>query len=126
MNNVPTPVAYFEFKGSGDQDFFVIQLVEQDKIDHVRRILSGEETARVHPQGTVVQSKADYNPTWDFHLEPTSIQFFEMNIEVCDANMNYVEAHLDEVGGAFLPRAHWCPWNSQFTREISSTVSGAS
>lgn len=120
MSTTPPSIAYFEFKGSGDADFFIIQLDEPDKIAHVRRIISGMETALVHPQGTVIQQKAPYNPRWDFHLEPTSIKFFQMSIEVCDANMNYIEAHLDEVGGAFLPKSHWCPWNSKFTRELSA------
>ena len=118
-------VAYFEFKGSGTQEFFIIQLVEQAKIDHARSILSGQETARVHPQGTIVQQKAFYNPKWSFYLEPKSIDFFELNIEVCDANMNYIEQNLDAIGGATLPRLHWCPWNSHFTRELSPQDVGA-
>jgi hypothetical protein len=42
-----------------------------------------------------------------------------MAIEVCDANMMYVEDHLDEAGGAFLPGNHWCPWDSRVTREVT-------
>lgn len=113
-----TETALFEFKGSGEDDYFVFKLVEASKIAHARAILSGKEKKRVHPQGTVNQARADYNPNWSFHLDPQSIEFFESAVEVCDANMNYVEAHLDEVGGAFLPRSHWCPWNSKLTREI--------
>ncbi|MEH2433373.1 MAG: hypothetical protein V7K25_03825 [Nostoc sp.] len=42
-----------------------------------------------------------------------------MAIEVCDATTNYVNDHLDEVGGAFLPGLFWCPWSSQLVKEIS-------
>lgn len=43
---------------------------------------------------------------------------FEMQIEVCDANVTYVEEHLDEVGGGFLPKSFWCPWSSELEAEI--------
>jgi hypothetical protein len=46
------------------------------------------------------------------------VRFFEVAIEVCDATMPYVEDHLDEVGGAFLPGGYWCPWTSRLTREV--------
>jgi hypothetical protein len=36
------------------------------------------------------------------HLDPSSIDFFRMQIEACDANLTYVEQYLDEVGGAEL------------------------
>ncbi len=116
-----TEPAYFEFKGSGDKDFFVIKLVSQQTIAHARAILSGAETSAVHPQGTIVQAKASYNPNWSFHYAPASISFFQLAVEVCDANMKYIEEHLDEVGGAFLPQSHWCPWNSALTREIPAS-----
>jgi hypothetical protein len=41
-----------------------------------------------------------------------------MSIEVCDAATTYVEEHLDEVGGAFLPGRRWCPWSSRVLEEI--------
>lgn len=74
--------------------------------------------------GIVVASKAPYNPAWSYHLRPDSISFFEMAIEVCDANMRYVEEHLDEVGGAFLPGGGWCPWSSKLVREIPPSDAG--
>jgi len=51
-------------------------------------------------------------------LDPKSIKFAQTGIEVCDANIEYVEDHLDEVGGAFLPGCQWCPWESRIVRQI--------
>jgi hypothetical protein len=98
----------------------VIQLVELGKIEHARRILSGEERSRVHVQGAIVKEAADYNPGWSFHLSPESIDFFEIAMEVCDAAIAYVEEHLDEIGGSALPGAHWCPWSSRLVDEVTS------
>jgi hypothetical protein len=110
--------ALFEFKGSDANDRFVIKLTEQNKIQHARDLLSGATQDMKSIMGTVVKQTADYNPDWSYHLEPTSITFFDMAIEVCDATMRYVEEHLDEVGGSFLPNNQWCPWGSELTRGI--------
>jgi hypothetical protein len=55
-------------------------------------------------------------------MAPDTIGFFEMQIEVCDANSNYVEEHLDEVGGSFLPKSFWCPWSSTLAAEVTHLV----
>ncbi|MER6694670.1 BP74-related protein [Streptomyces minutiscleroticus] len=109
--------AYFSFEQQPGQ-MFVFELTDEDQIAHARKIVSGEETERVHVMGRIIKRKQPYNPQWDFHLDPDTISFFEVAIEVCDANMGYVEEHLDEAGGPFLPGLHWCPWDSKVTREV--------
>lgn len=114
--------AYFYFEQTspeGELKRFVFRLDDDVKILEARRILGGGDPLKVHVQGTVVPIRADYNPDWSFHLAPSTIGFFEMQIEVCDANVTYVESHLDEVGGSFLPRSFWCPWSSTLSGEVS-------
>jgi hypothetical protein len=103
---------------------FMIQLVEPHKIEHARRILRGEERSCVHVQGTIIKESAIYNPGWKYHSAPESIEFFEHVIEVCDASMQYVEEHLDEIGGSTLPGSHWCPWSSQLVDEVGAEKLG--
>ncbi|MGW6421758.1 BP74-related protein [Nocardia sp. NPDC055053] len=111
--------AYFTFtQPSSPGSEFVIELTDDKLIRHARRIVSGEETQEVHAHGRLVKRTAPYNPKWSFHLDPSTIRFFDMAIEVCDSDMNYVEEHLDEAGGAFLPGGHWCPWSSKLHREV--------
>src|SRR5688572_9629643 len=72
----PTPEAYFEFEDAhGDR--FIFKLVEQDKIDHARGILSGEVTDMLSVSGTIVKQPAEYNPGWSFHLDAESVEFFD-------------------------------------------------
>ena len=108
----------FLFRDVSPEQGFVFELRDPAKIAHARAILAGEETAAVHVMGTVVKSRAAYNPRWSYHLDPASVEFFEFAIEVCDATMQYVEEHLEEVGGAFLPGGTWCPWSSQLVAEL--------
>jgi hypothetical protein len=113
--------AYFAFEQTspeGELKQFVFRLDDLAKIDEARRILAGSEPLKVHVQGTIIARAADYNPDWSFHLDPKTIGFFEMQIEVCDANVTYIEAHLDEVGGSFLPKSFWCPWSSRLSSEV--------
>ncbi|TQM29489.1 calmodulin [Nocardia bhagyanarayanae] len=97
---------------------FIIRLTNEQRIEEARRILSGEEQMSVHVMGRIRKQTVDYNPGWSFYLDPDTITFFTMAIEVCDAAINYVEDHLDEACGAFLPGCFWCPWSSKLTREI--------
>ena len=110
--------AYFRFTDHSGEPRFVIELTDPEKIAHARRILSGEEKEKVHVMGKIVKRPASYNPGWSYHLDPASIAFFADAIEVCDASIRYVEDHLDEVCGAFLPGCTWCPWSSQLVDEV--------
>ena len=107
----------FEFKDSSKKDTFIIELFDPDKIAEARRILWKKENKMII--GTIVKDPAKYNPPWSYHLAPDTIAFAEFSMEVCDASMKYVEDHLSEVGGSFLPKNFWCPWTSRLTREIN-------
>ncbi|WNG60367.1 calmodulin [Archangium gephyra] len=112
--------AYFAFKEPSSPGMeFIIALTDEAKIQMARDILSGKEKNRIHVHGRIIKRRQPYNPRFNFYLDPVTIDFFEVAIEVCDANMMYVEDHLDEAGGAFLPGGHWCPWDSQLTREVT-------
>jgi len=110
--------AFFNITGSPKERPFIVRLEDQASIDHARRIIGGQEETKVHVQGKIVKGAAPYNPGWGFHLEPASIGFFELAMEVCDADTAYVEEHLAEIDTAFLPGAHWCPWDSRITAEV--------
>jgi hypothetical protein len=111
--------AYFVFDYPPHPETFVFKLTDPQRIAEARAILSGEQKDRIHVMGKIVKSRAPYNPNWDFHIAPESISFFQVAIEVCDSGIRYVNDHLDEACGAFLPGCHWCPWNSRLIKEIS-------
>jgi hypothetical protein len=115
----PSKPVYFKVAGGplpGDQ--FIIELTDPDKIETARTLITESNALRLHVGGTLVKEPASYNKPWRFHLDPSSIYFFEMATGVCDATPTYVEAHLDEAGGAFLPNLNWCPWTSKVVAEV--------
>ncbi|MET9376074.1 calmodulin-binding protein [Streptomyces sp. NPDC002992] len=111
--------AYFEFTDYS-QERFVFRLDDGAKIAQARAILSGTEREEVHVHGRIIKRTQPYNTRWSYHLNPSTVDFFASAIEVCDASIPYVEDHLDEAGGAFLPGSHWCPWESRLTREVTA------
>lgn len=113
----PQAEAYFMF--TDGKDTFVFKLTDPKKIQEARDILSGKQKGKVHVAGTVVTKPAPYNRPWTYHLNPDSISFFQISVEACDAAIKYVEEHLAEVGGAFLPGNRWCPWASRLVKEVS-------
>jgi len=101
---------------------FVFRVDASSVIQHARAVLSGQITDRVHPGGIIEPHLVEYNRNWHFHLRPDSVYFFEQSIEVCDAHMAYIEAHIDEVGGQMLPHSRWCPWSSELRAEVTDLV----
>ena len=111
--------AYFKLAGATEADTFVIALTDPAVIAEARAQAGGQEPSK-HVTGLVIAEAGPYNAPWSFHLDPASISFAEMSIEVCDAATSYVEEHLAEVGGAFLPGGRWCPWSSRVIEEVES------
>ena len=109
--------ARFVFQDVSSSEF-VIELTDESKIQQARNILNGTQKDETHVVGRIIKRPAAYNPKWNFQLDPASITFFSMAIEVCDASIPYVEDHLDEAGGPFLPGLYWCPWSSRLVKEI--------
>lgn len=123
-----TSAAYFVFEQESPEkttNQFVFKLIDGATIAEARAILAGKTGNKRQVQGIITKRQVSYNPRWSYHLDPPTISFFEWAIEVCDANMTYVEEHLDEVGGSTLPGSHWCPWSSVLTEEVTDRIDPA-
>lgn len=113
----PTGPAYFEMTDV-THHVFVVKMTKPEDIEHARELLRGETRDRPHILARIVKRTAEYNHRWSYHVAPETVGFFDFAIEVCDATIPYVEEHLDEAGGAFLPGLVWCDWSSRLVREL--------
>jgi hypothetical protein len=102
---------------------FVIELHDEAKIKQARAYAEGRDDSK-SIAGTVVKAPRRYNRPWSWHLDPKTIEFVTNSTEVCDASVIDVERHLNEIGGDFLPRAHWCPWRSRLIEEVRFSIFG--
>ncbi|HEX8071695.1 MAG TPA: PQQ-dependent sugar dehydrogenase [Pyrinomonadaceae bacterium] len=111
--DTPAP-AYFVFDGPPHPETFTIKLDDPAQIARARSLVGQSKIVA----GVIIKQPATYNRPWSFQLAPSSITFVDVATEVCDARILYVEQHLAEVGGAFLPGNRWCPWNARILREV--------
>ncbi len=111
--------AFFMFDSPPNKETFVFKLTDPARIQEARDILSGKQKTKTHVTGLIVKKAVAYNRPWSFYLKPGSISFFQVSVEVCDASISFVEEHLDEVGGSFLPGNRWCPWGSRLLKEVT-------
>ncbi|KAI8874363.1 hypothetical protein GQ42DRAFT_169566 [Ramicandelaber brevisporus] len=112
--------ARFEFQLPPSTDSFVFELTDPTLINRARSILNGTTEDTQHVYGKIVKYKQKYNEQWSFHLDPDTVKFFDMSTEVCDSSIEYLEMHLGEACGAFLPDCNWCPWSSTLIKEVTS------
>lgn len=110
-------VAYFRVGFPTNEVTMMIKLVDVDRIQEARNMLkTGQPTKSV--MGKIIKTAAAYNPPWHYQLDPTSIKFFELATEVCDADPTWIEENLSDICNAALPNCVWCPWNSQLLSEV--------
>ncbi|MFD9289671.1 calmodulin-binding protein [Streptomyces sp. NPDC060030] len=107
--------AYFKMRDHTRAEF-IVKITAPSAIQEAREIVERDDQKILI--GRIIKRQAGYNPAWSFHLDPERIQFSEAGLEVCDATTQYVEDHLDEAGGAFLPGLYWCPWTGRLIEEV--------
>jgi len=111
---------YFLMSDGDSRNDFVFALKNPKLINEAIAILHRPLDQRPHVSGIIDTSMAPYNRKWGFHFRPPTISFPEISTEVCDAETSYVQEHLKEVGGHFLPGNRWCPWSQKVVREIGA------
>jgi hypothetical protein len=98
----PSPVATFEVAG-GEQ--YKIELATPELVDHAQRLLDGESLPAI-PLGTVVRNAPGVNAPWSWHIDPATLEFAAVTIEVCDGIPSYVE-------DGIVTSDQFCPWSAK-------------
>lgn len=95
------PVATFEVVG----ETYKIELVTPELVQHARDLLAGEDVASI-PNGVVVRDAPGVNAPWSWHIDPATLEFAEVTIEVCDGLPSHVEDGL-------VTSDRYCPWSAK-------------
>lgn len=95
------PVATFQVVG----EQYKIELATPELVAHAEALLAGEDVASI-PLGRVVRDDPGPNAPWSWHIDPATLEFAEMTIEVCDGLPSYVE---DET----VTSPDYCPWSAE-------------
>jgi hypothetical protein len=83
-----------------------ILLTDTVDIANARRLLAGDEEAPSIPSGVIVRGEAGVNVGYSWHIDPESVEFADMTIEVCDGVPSFVE-------DGTLEGDRYCPWGAR-------------
>jgi len=96
------PVAVFEVAGS---ETYKIELATPELVQHAKDLMAGKPGAAI-PLGTVVRDDPGVNAPWSWHIDPATLEFADMTIEVCDGLPSYVEDRT-------VTSEQYCPWSAK-------------
>jgi len=84
-------------------EFFHVSITNPAGIEQAIALWEGRSQATI-PVGTLVCKPIAWNSPWSWYLEPTTLEFGEAAVEVCDGRPSYVEADCSAFGPTY------CPW----------------
>ncbi|HWH36172.1 MAG TPA: hypothetical protein VNT28_00160 [Candidatus Limnocylindrales bacterium] len=90
------------FDVEGEQ--FRILVTRPDLIAHVQALLAGGEEGRI-PSGLIVRGDSGVNEGWSWSIDPDSLEFADMTIEICDGLPSHIE-------DGTLSIERYCPWGA--------------
>ena len=96
-----TPVATFQVV----DETYKIELDTPELVAHAQALLDGEQVAAI-PNGKVVRDDAGVNAPWSWHIDPSTLEFADQTIEVCDGLPSYVE-------DGTVTSDYYCPWSAK-------------
>lgn len=95
------PVATFRVV----DETYRIELATPELVEHAEALLAGEEVARI-PLGRVVRGETGVNTGWSWHIDPATLEFADVTIEVCDGLPSFVEEGI-------VTSPDYCPWSAE-------------
>ena len=88
-----------------DVEEYRIRLTDPADIEIARKLLAGEEAPRI-PNGVVVRGDPDVNVGYTWHIDPESVEFADITMEVCDGLPSDVEKGI-------ITSDRYCPWSAE-------------
>lgn len=92
---------------------FQVRITDPDVIAEAERLVGSEDQRIV--TGPLVRGDGGFNAPWSWHLDPDSVTFADVTVEVCDGCPHMVEEDLDywvDTVGRF------CPWSTEVVERV--------
>ena len=104
--------AVYEVEVAGER--FRIALATETQIARASELLASGAAQNVH--GTLKRGDGGFNAGYSWHLEPSSVTFPDMTMEICDGRpRSEVEAEVDY----FIDTVkYYCPWGAKIVKRI--------
>lgn len=95
-------VVTFEVAGQGE---YSIELTTDALVAHVVGLMNGGTEGTI-PLGKVERGDGGVNKPWSWHIDPKTLEFADVAIEVCDGLPQHVE-------DGTVTSEYYCPWNAK-------------
>lgn len=82
-----------------------IRLTDPADIEIARKLLDGEKAPSI-PNGVVIRGEPDVTTGYSWHIDPATVEFADVTIEVCDG-------HPSDVESGTITSDRYCPWDAQ-------------
>jgi hypothetical protein len=82
-----------------------IRLTDPADIEVARTLLDGGAAPSI-PNGVVVRDEPDVNTGYSWHIDPATVEFADVTIELCDGRPSDVES-------GTITSDRYCPWDAQ-------------
>jgi hypothetical protein len=87
-----------------DETYRVL-LTDPEDIAIAQMLLAGEEAPTI-PNGLLVRGVTGVNEGWSWSIDPDSLEFADVTMEVCDGLPSHVE-------DGTLATDRFCPWSAE-------------
>ena len=82
-----------------------IELTDAADVEIARRLLAGQEAPTI-PNGIVIRGDPGVNTGYTWHIDPASVEFADVTVEVCDGKPSDVE-------NGVITSDRYCPWSAK-------------
>ena len=97
-----------------NEERFFIALDNETQVEQAEARLADSVEAVIH--GTLVRGDGGFNEPYGWHLDPVTVTFPDMAMEVCDGRpQSEVEDHLEYW---FESVGYYCPWGARVLRRV--------
>jgi hypothetical protein len=102
--SLPVGGLYATFKVGAES--YNQHITNPEAINDAIALWRGKSNKRI-PIGALQCGCQGWNCGWHFSVDPTTIQFAAVTIELCDGTPSYVDAHCASFGSSY------CPWGAK-------------
>lgn len=103
-------------QGSGvapSGETFHVRITDPDVIEEAERLIESEEQRII--SAPLRRGDGGFNEPWSWHLDPDSVEFADLTIELCDGCPHMIEEDLDYWIGTV---GRYCPWSTELVARV--------
>ena len=109
----PADAATFVIAVENEQ--FRVRIDDPAAIAEARMLIANGHAKNI--SGEILRGAAGINTGYSWHLKPSSVEFADVTIELCDGMPSYVEQN---VGYYVDTVKRYCPWGARVVSEVST------